>query len=124
MKSKLNLSLPGGIQPLIYGVAITYLLVATLSLISGLVFYFTPLSEMWMYPVGAGITTLALFFGGRTAAKKAGNKGLLNGLVIGIIFIVITVLFSFSKDISWSSLGLKSTYALLAAIIGGISGVK
>jgi len=121
---KLSLRLPGGIRPVIRGLVVTYLLVGILSLIAGLVFYFTPLSEMWMHPLGAAITTLALFFGGRTSAKTAGNKGLLHGLIIGLCFIIITVIFSLSKDISWSALGLKSVYALLASLIGGISGVK
>lgn len=124
IEQKLSLRLPGGIRPVIRGLVVTYLFVAILSLIAGLVFYFTPLSEMWMHPLGAAITTLALFFGGRTAAKAAGNKGLFHGLIIGICFIIITIIFSLSKDISWPTLALKSAYALLASIIGGISGVK
>jgi putative membrane protein (TIGR04086 family) len=124
IKEKLSIKLPGGIGPILRGLVVAYLLVVILSIVTGLLFYFTPLSEMWMHPISAGIITLALFFGGRTAAKAAGNKGLLRGITIGIIFIIITMLMSLSKDISWSSLALKSAYALLASAIGGISGVK
>lgn len=124
MKEKFSISLPGGIRPVVRGLVVAYLVIAVLSLISGLVFYFTSLSEMWMYPLGAAITTLALFFGGRTAGKAAGHQGLFHGLMIGICFILITMLFSLSGDISWSALALKSAYALAAAVVGGISGVK
>jgi len=124
IKEKLSIKLPGGIKPVILGLAVTYLVVAILSVITGLLFYFTPLSEIWIHPIGAGITTLALFFGGRTAAKCAGNKGLLRGLTIGILFIIITLIMSLSPDMSWSSLALKSAYALLASAVGGISGVR
>ena len=126
IKEKFSIKLPGGAGPILRGLVVSYLLVAILSLIAGLLFYFTPLSEMWMHPIGAGITTIALFFGGRVAAKAAGNKGLIHGLTIGIIFILITIIMSLfsSHDISLSSLALKSAYALLASAIGGISGVK
>lgn len=124
IKQKFSIKLPGGIGPILKGLVIAYLLVAILSIITGLIFYFTPLSEMWIHPIGAGLTTLALFFGGRSAAKAAGNKGLLHGITVGIIFIIIMVILSLSEDISWSSLALKSSYALLASAVGGISGVK
>jgi len=124
IKQRLSIKLPGGIGPVLRGLAVTYILAAILSLLAGLLFYFTPLSEMWMNPIGAGIITLSLFFGGRTAAKAAGNKGLLRGITIGIIFIIIMIIFSLSDNISWSSLSLKCAYALLASAVGGISGVK
>jgi putative membrane protein (TIGR04086 family) len=124
VKEKLSIKLPGGIKPIVLGLVVTYLVVAILSIITGLLFYFTPLSEMWIHPIGAGITTLALFFGGRTAAKSAGNKGLLRGLTIGILFIIITLIMSLSPDMSWSSFAQKSAYALLASAVGGISGVR
>lgn len=121
---KLSLKLPGGIRPILQGLVVTYLLLGILTFIAGLIFYFTPLNEIWMHPFGAGIITLSLFFGGRVSAKTAGNKGLYHGVIIGFCFIVITFIFSLSKDLSWYTLGMKSGYALLASIIGGISGVK
>lgn len=121
---KLSLKLPGGIRPILRGLIVTYLILGILTFIAGLIFYFTPLNEIWMHPFGAGIITLALFFGGRVSAKAAGNKGFYHELIIGVFFIVITLIFSLSKDLSWYALGMKSGYALLASIIGGISGVK
>ncbi|ATW24345.1 TIGR04086 family membrane protein [Candidatus Formimonas warabiya] len=124
IRNKLSSTLPVGIKPVFRGLLVTYLLILILSLLLGLVFYFTPLSEIWMNSLGVAITTLSLFFGGRTAAKAAGNRGLFHGLIIGLIFVILMILISFCKDIVWSSVALKSAYALLASVVGGISGVK
>ncbi len=125
INNKISKTLPGRIGPIIRGLVFTYLLLAGLTLILSLVFYFTPLSESWIGPLGIAIITVALFFGGRETAKTAGNKGLIHGLILGILFILITIIISvLLKDISWASLAMKSLYALLASVIGGITGVK
>ncbi|MEN3005148.1 TIGR04086 family membrane protein [Dehalobacterium formicoaceticum] len=124
IKNKLSCNFPGRLNPMLRGLMITYLLIILLSLLSGFVFYFSPLNEQWMQPLGVIITAAALFFGGRIAAQTAGNKGMIHGLTIGVTFVIISLLLSLGSDISWSALAMKSVYAVLASIIGGITGVK
>ena len=124
LKNKLSCNFSGSLNPLLRGLIITYFIVIILSLLSGIVFHFSPLSEQWLQLFGVIITVVALFFGGRTAAQVAGNKGIIHGLTIGVSFVIISLLLSLGNDISWSALGMKSAYAVISSMIGGITGVK
>lgn len=124
LKNKLSCNFPTRLNPLLRGLIISYFLIIILSLLSGILFHFSPLSEQWLKPLGVIITVVALFFGGRTAAQAAGNKGIIHGLTIGVSFVIISLLLSLGSDISWSALGMNSAYALLSSMIGGITGVK
>jgi putative membrane protein (TIGR04086 family) len=119
-----SLALPLNMKPVFRGLIVTYLMIIILSTIFSMILHFTSLSEIWIQPLGVAITTISLFFGGRSSAKSAGSKGLLQGLIIGISFILIMILFSAFNEIAWSTIPVKLFYALVAASVGGISGVK
>jgi len=124
MKEKLSLLSSVNFKSVFRGILVVCILVFLLSALLSLVLFFTSLSELWMQPLGVVITMLALFFGGRSAAREAGTKGLNHGLLVGLLFVVIMIILSSFQDISWSIVPVKSAYALLAAMLGGISGVK
>ncbi|MGI6066140.1 MAG: TIGR04086 family membrane protein [Bacillota bacterium] len=106
------------------GLIIAYVFMIILSLVLSLIFYLSPLSELWMKPFGVVAVTLALFCGGYGAGRSAETKGLYHGLLVGLLFLVLMAVTSAGAGVSWSSFMLKSAYSLLAAVIGGISGVK
>lgn len=123
-KDSLSLKLPKSTPPILDGILMASLLMVTFSIILGLLFYATPLSESWLHPASIIIVILSLFFGGRRTAKKAGKKGLVHGAAIGLIYLLIMFILSITKDISWFAFMEKSVYALIASGIGGIIGVK
>ncbi len=72
------------------------------------------------------IFSLSVFSAALIVAHKAGTKGLIYGLVIGLGFIIILLLLSamlFSETISMLRIGEKVIFALAAGGIGGIAGV-
>ena len=70
--------------------------------------------------------SLSVFIAASIIANKAGTKGLIYGLAIGLGFIVLLLLMSaifFSETVSILRIGEKSIVALTAGGIGGILGV-
>ncbi|MDD2497919.1 MAG: TIGR04086 family membrane protein [Desulfitobacteriaceae bacterium] len=124
LRDKLTIMQEVSMGSVIRGLVISYVLIIILSLILSLIFYLSPLSELWMKPFGVVTAALALFCGGYGAGRSAGTKGLYHGLFVGILFILLMAVTSLASGISWSSFIVKSAYSLLAAAIGGISGVK
>lgn len=121
---RLSENLPAAFKPVLWGLLLSYCLIILLSFLFSLVFYFTPLSELWMQPLAVVITAGALFAGGYKTARRAGSKGLFHGLIMGAVFLLITLVISLGDTFSWSGFGAKSLYGMLAAAIGGVSGVK
>lgn len=123
-KGKLSAMPPFSLRPVLRGLIVTYLAIIIMTLIFSLIFYLTPLSESWMSTLGVIIATLALFCGGYTAGRRAGTRGLLHGLFVGVFFLILLIISSAAQGIAWSTLIIKIIYSLLAAAIGGISGIK
>ncbi|RYD04493.1 hypothetical protein N752_14060 [Desulforamulus aquiferis] len=97
-----------------------------LSIIAGLTYYFTSLSENTMSWVAASILFLSVATGSGYAAKRARSRGLFNGLGVGIVsFILIWIisgLFLPSSILLAGALG-KLTLTLAAGGLGGVIGV-
>jgi len=111
-------------QRVIYGLIVTIILLLLLCVIAGCIIYFTNIPESYLLPAGAIISVISLFTGGFLASRKSDNKGLFTGLIIGIIFVVIMLLFSAFSGTSFDQLVVKSAYCIIAAAIGGIFGVR
>ncbi|AQS59115.1 TIGR04086 family membrane protein [Desulforamulus ferrireducens] len=97
-----------------------------LSTLAGLCYYFTSLSENTMPWAAAIILFLSVAIGGAYAAKRAGTKGLFNGLGVGVAtFILIWILVGFflpGNVLFMGALG-KLTLTLVAGGLGGTLGV-
>ncbi|GAB6181017.1 hypothetical protein JCM14036_23360 [Desulfotomaculum defluvii] len=105
-------------------VALSFSLV--FSLLAGIIYYFTNVSEKSMSWVAIFILIISVFLGGGYAARRARNKGLFNGLGVGVItFIAIWILvglFLPGNVLFIGALG-KLILLLIAGGLGGMLGV-
>lgn len=115
---------PPTLGPVFRGLVVAYLLIFLLSLFCGAIFFLTPCGESWLDPLGVIIIAAALFCGGYSAGHRAGNRGLFHGFSVALVFIILLLIVSVTHGISWSAFLIKSAYSILAAALGGISGVK
>ncbi len=72
------------------------------------------------------IFSLSVFTAASIISNKAGSKGLIYGLAIGLGFIIFLLILSamlFSENISFLRIGEKVIFALAAGGFGGIIGV-
>lgn len=97
-----------------------------MSILAGLAYYFTGLSENTMPWVAAGIFFTSVVVGSGYAAKRARSRGLFNGLGVGIAtFIIIWLLvglFLPGDVLLVGALG-KFALTLVAGALGGMLGV-
>lgn len=111
--------------PVVRGVLAGVLLAGLMGILAGLLLHLTTLPEL---NASTGIVALALimFFGGLTAAYRAGGKGLLVGSEVALVFIVlmfaVTLIF-YPGQLVWKSAVIKSGISLLAGALGGVVGV-
>lgn len=111
-------------QRVIFGLIVSIILLLVLCLIAGCIIYFTNIPESYLLPAAAIISVVSLFTGGFLASRKSESRGLLTGLIIGIIFVVIMLVFSALSGTGLDQLAVKSAYCIIAAAIGGIFGVR
>lgn len=97
-----------------------------LSILAGLAYYFTSLPESSMPWVSTVILFLSVAVGSGYAAKRARNRGLFNGLGVGvatfIILWLLVALFLPGKILLVGALG-KLALTLVAGGLGGMLGV-
>ena len=105
------------------GLGYSYILTLAILLIYNLALTFTSLSGNSIAMVSSAITTVSAAFGGFYASKNIKEKGLIYGLLVGLMYIVCLILivflakdsFAFEMDILYK--------VLLVSIAGGIGGV-
>lgn len=93
--------------------------------ISGTVLYFSPAIEEWVPLLALGIFFLSALSGGFIAARRAGCKGLIHGLGVGVLFLLLTIIISLfmHAQLLGISLAKKVISSVLAGLLGGIWGV-
>lgn len=93
--------------------------------VSGTILYFSPAIEAWVPLIALGIFFLSALVGGFISARRAGCKGLLHGLGVGLLFLVLTLIISLflPGQLLGLSLAKKISSSLLAGLLGGIWGV-
>ncbi|AEF94198.1 hypothetical protein Desca_1339 [Desulfotomaculum nigrificans CO-1-SRB] len=98
-----------------------------LSILAGLAYYFTSISENSIPWVAATILFVSVSLGSGYAAKRARSKGLFNGIGVGVLtFILIwilTGLFLPGNILLVGALG-KLALTVIAGGIGGMIGVS
>lgn len=109
------------------GLGYSYILTLVVLLIYNLLLTFTSMSGSTIAMASSFITTVSAAFGGFYASKNIQEKGLIYGLLVGVMYIVCLILivylaqdnFVFEIDILYK-VGLTS----IAGGIGGVLGVN
>ncbi|MBQ6842438.1 MAG: DUF3792 family protein [Firmicutes bacterium] len=121
LKSAIGSPLPalsfGGLGSLIFGVMLGLLLVVVLSLISTLIIYNSTLSESLYYNIAPAINGAAFLLAGIVAAL-GGSRGYLRGLAAGLLLMLFYI------AVGGIPAPVQIAYSLLAAMTGGILGVR
>lgn len=103
------------------GVVCTMAVMAVLSLAAAAVIYFSSLPESCAPGVAVVINAIALVAGGYAAGRKAGEKGLLMGVLLAAVMLLLMLA---GGDGMGERPAIKAVYCLLAAMSGSIFGVK
>lgn len=108
------------------GTVVTLVISVTGSALLGILYYFTGLSEQTLPWSATVMLFISILFGGGTAAKNAGNKGLFHGAGVGILYFlliwIIAAIF-LPSQVAFFPLLLKLALALAGGALGGIVGV-
>ncbi|RKO67198.1 TIGR04086 family membrane protein [Desulfofundulus salinus] len=105
-----------------WGLAVSFLGSALI----GAGYYFTSLSESSLPWFAAGLFFFSVLVGAWSAASRAGNRGLLHGLGVAVLFFLVSWLLATTvlpSQVMPVSLFQKLILALVAGALGGILGV-
>ena len=83
---------------------------------------FTNMSESLMQPVVIGITGISILMGSFIANRKMNKNGIVNGIVVGVIYIGLIYIISSIINGGNFSLSLGAIIMFAAGIIGGAIG--
>lgn len=87
----------------------------------------TSISETTMTPVVITISGISILIGSSISSFKIKKKGMLNGALVGLIYIIVIYLFS-SILLTGFGIGVKSiimiAVGMIAGMIGGVIGVN
>ncbi|MEG0238346.1 MAG: TIGR04086 family membrane protein [Clostridium sp.] len=105
------------------GLGYAYILTLLVLLIYNVLLTFTSISAESASMVTSFITTLSAAFGGFYASKNIKEKGLVYGLIVGILYIILLItLFYLAKEKYIFDM-IVLYKALLVTLAGGIGGV-
>jgi len=109
------------------GLLLALVLAIVLSLFATLLLHFTSLSERLLPWITAAILLVSVFCGGGLAAARAGGKGLLHGLGVGLAFFVLMLVLGtllFPGPATLMGVLEKLLLTVSAGALGGILGVS
>ena len=115
-KSRLN--------PLLYGYLHAVILVVLLAAFTGLVFHFSSLSESNLRTFSIVIIVVSVFWGGFKAAQSSGSRGLFHGLMVGLLFLLTTIVITFliSEPLIFKVIVDRLLFCVLGGCLGGVIG--
>lgn len=115
------------IRPLLLGIFQALIATALLTLILAATFFFTKLPSGYLMPAVHAAYGASALWAGWTAARKAGSKGLIYGVMAGLLFFamasLIGLLFSnplVPMTVWWK----KLLYAVIGGAAGGAAGIS
>lgn len=118
MGDKIAVELKGLLKSILFGII---LCTAVASLI-----YYSGLRETLTSSLGKFILIASVFYAGCFASKSYGNKGLIRGVTMGVLFFIVLIIASLifhAKPINLSSFFVNLAICLGAGGIGGILGI-
>lgn len=105
------------LKELVISIVLTLLLLFFLSVLISQ----TNLSESLAKPISMGIVSFALLIGGFRISKSKKEKGIINGCILGFVYMFFLYLASSSVNLNFS-LSLSSIIMIVLGIIGGAIG--
>lgn len=113
-------------HPVLNGLLSSIILAIGLSLILGIIFFFTPMQETMLSALSAVIIVVSVFWGGRVTARSIGANGLFFGASVGLIFFVLTGIVAIFDGTAITLLAISKQMGLclVAGALGGIFGVS
>jgi len=102
------------------------LLSLVLSLISGIVVYYSSLQETLLTSLGKIIIIITVFYAGCYVSKSYGTKGLVRGSTMGLVFFILILMATFifnPAQISFAAFFSALGICLVAGGLGGILGI-
>lgn len=118
MGEKMPIELKGVLKSTLLGI----LLCMT---VGGLIYY-SGLQETLLTPLGKLVLIATVFYAGCFASKSYGNKGLIRGITMGVIFFILLVIASLifqARPIDLPSFFVNLAICVGAGAIGGILGI-
>ena len=98
-----------------------------LSVISALIFMFTPLKEAWYHAMITEAMTLSCIFVGMLEGNAVGRRGLLSGIaasILLILLILVIINLVFGSGFKPENNDIFLTIPLMAGGIGGVVGTN
>lgn len=121
MQEKLaKATIPQMLLSIFIGLVATLLILFILSLLTGIVVYYSSMSECLLPGCATAIIIIGTACGGFCAAKNNGSHGLLIGLITASLAAGLAMLFGSIE----ARPALKVIYYLLPGMLGGIVGVS
>lgn len=108
------------------GTLVTLVISLILSILVGIIYYLSSLSESTLPWMASGILCLSVFIGGGLAANWVGAKGLYHGLGVGVVYFILVWLVAglfLPGSVSLVGFASKLAMSLAAGSIGGVLGV-
>ena len=122
-----NDNLKANIIRIIKGSLLSIIVSAIFLIVFAMLLTYTSLSENTITPVVLAIVGLSILLGSYLSTKKINKKGILNGAMVGIIYMLILYIISsvifMDFSINASSI-IMIVCGIIAGIIGGIVGVN
>ena len=106
---------------IIKGTIIAIILSITALIIFSIILTNTELKESTIKPVIIAITSFSIFIGSIISVSKIEKKGIINGALVGLIYIVFMYILSSIVNSSFG-LNLSSIILIVLATIGGMIG--
>lgn len=100
------------------GIAISVILTLVLLFLFSIILAYTNTSESTIVPVIIAITAISILSGSSIATSKIKKKGIMNGMIVGGIYIFILYLISSILNTGFS----LNMYSIIMIIIGIIAG--
>jgi putative membrane protein (TIGR04086 family) len=94
-----------------------------LLLITAFIFYYSDLNESFMSSVVWVITVLGICYTCIFGSYKIGSKGLIHGIILGVIYILILGLIAVLAENGGINTSSFIIMLVMAMVIGGISGI-
>ena len=118
MGDKLPIELKGLVKSLLLGIIACVI-------IAGIIYY-SGLQETIQAPLGKIVLIASVFYAGCYASKSYGNKGLIRGITMGVLFFTVLIIASLvfhAVPISLASFFVTLATCVGAGAVGGILGI-
>ena len=109
------------------GALITLIISLVFSVLFGLIYYLTSLTENSLPLVASGILCLSVLIGSSYAAAKAGAKGLYHGIGTAVIYFILVWIIAavfLPSIITLAGFGTKFALTVICGAVGGTLGVS